>query len=826
MKKTNTASSQGNTSHRRPILAALVASALAAPSAHAATVDWTGAGGNTSWQTPANWSSTPSLPGAGDDVNIGPVPLVVFGASGNPIASIQSLASDAIDFRLQGGTLSIAESSFIANLTRTGGTLGGTGTVTAAQSSLTGGIFKDAGSLILGGNGTHAIGGSAVSLDGGRIVRNNGTLKFDSGALSNLAVNLNTGGSQTGSGKLENYGTTGFVTYLNRQTSFVASNNGATDDGTSASFDNFGTLNKSGTGTVVFNVAFNNSGTVNLSADAQYGNTYGNFQLDRGSSHATGSLLTGTGQIMLSGGTHTLASGSTVTIEKLQTFGSATFTLLAGADFRPNVFLHSANGTTTIQVGAGFAPTSFEMANGTVDFLTGSITLPAATKFSSGTLRGTGTLTANNATVLGGTFKDAGTLVLQGNTSFGSAGITIDSGRTLRNQGTATFDSGPSVNWVANLNPTGISANSGYLVNEGVLEFKTYLNRTHTIVAANNIASAIFDNESGALVKKRGDGSITLGVTTNNRGTIDVGAGYSPYGINFYGGKLDHQSGGVLTGTGGILLQVSGSSFRSGSTTTIENIYVWGATTIESGAQFDPKNLYIRGGHTVTRTGSDPMIWRTQSLQADGKLLLPMDVPLVLQGGQLLGAGSVEMTNWVNASQAAVDVRGATINPGGGNLSIGDFYAGTLGIVGGLRMAANSNTEIDFIYQGGALTNPLVAVDKIAVSGNAEIGGVLTLELGTNLSAANLQGRSFVILTSKQLSGTYSHIAGIGNWGNNGYAVDYFDSADADTLIDSVRITFNNIPLPPPPVPEPETYALMLAGLALIRLRAKRRSTP
>lgn len=559
MKQPATATPQAISFHRKHLLAILAASLAGAPT-YAVTIDWTGTGGTTSWQTPGNWSSSPALPDASDDVVIGNVPLVVFGASGSPSATIQSLTSEAVDFRMQGGTLSVANASFVARLTQ-----------------------------------------------------------------------------------------------------------------------------------------------------------------------------------------------------------------------------------------------------------------------SSGTLRGTGTLTVNDAAVLAGTFKDAGTLVFKGDTSVGGGGITIDSGRTLRNEGAATFDSGPSVNWVANLNPTGISANSGHLVNTGVFDFKTYLNRTHTIVAANNIASATFDNESGALLAKHGDGSITMGVTMNNRGTIDVGAGYSPYGINFYGGKLDHQSGGVLGGTGGILLQVNGSTFRAGSQTTIETVYVWGETSVESGAQFDPKNLYIRGAHTVTRTGNEPMIWRTQALQADGRLLLPMDVPLVLQSGQLLGAGSVEMTSFANASQPAVDVRGATLNPGGGNLSIGDFYAGTLSIVGGLRMASNSSTEIDFIYQGGALTNPVVAVDKIAVSGNAEIGGVLTVELGANLSAANLQGRSFVILTSKQLTGTYSHIAGIGNWGSNGYAVDYFDSADADNLIDSVRITFNSMPLPPPPVPEPETYALMLAGLAMVGWRARRR---
>lgn len=814
------------------LASALSAWAATAP-AQAATVTWTGGGANTKWKTVANWDSNPVLPGAADDAVIGAVATVLYDNTAPSATTVQSLTSQAAQFNFTGGTLVINGASFLDQLTQSGGLLDGAGTVGVAQGQINGGSFAGSGILELAAGGTHSFGGGGINLDGGRVLRNAGTATFNSGASVNWAGNLNSGASQAGSGRFENTGTLNFTTYLNRISSFAASNNGAADNGSTASFDNSGTVNKTGPGSIIYYVKLNNTGTLNLSADATYGNTYGGTQVDKGSTHGAGSWLTGTGQIMFSGGDNTFQNGAVADIAKLETFGTGNLILENGADFRPGLFVQRANsGTTTVKAGSNFAPTSFEMTGGTLDLQGNSLTLADGSKLTGGYLRGTGTVTVKNATLGGTNAKDAGTLLLAANSTHTlNAGFTADGGRVIRNAGTANFDTAGNnasvdLNSPLSVNQTG----SGRFENTGTLNFTTYLNRTTTFAASNNGAadngtSASFDNTG--TVKMTGDGSVTMGVRMNNRGTLNVAkaaSGYNIYGMNFYGGLLDHQSGGLLTGSGGVLLQ-SNDVFRAGSKTNIETIHVWGYTTIEDGAQFNPKNLRIRGGnYSVTKTGVDSLVWNTNTLAVDGSLNVAQNAPLILAKGRLTGQGTVAMQNAATATTPALVVKaGATLAPGiTYEVDNTDWTGATLSVTGGLVLETGSDFEVDLFYGGGALTNPLVAQDKLAVSGEATLAGQLIIELNPQLEAQNLQGRSFVILTSQRLYGQFDHVAGLGAWNNHGYAVEYFDSGDADAFADSVRITFNANPVSAP-VPEPETWVLMLAGLGLVGFAARRR---
>lgn len=813
------------------LASALSAWAATAP-AQAATVTWTGGGANTKWKTVANWDSNPALPGAADDAVIGAVATVLYDNTAPSATTVQSLTSQAAQFNFTGGTLVINGASFLDQLTQSGGLLDGAGTVGVAQAQINGGSFAGSGILELAAGGNHGFGGSGLNLDGGRVLRNAGTATFNSGASVNWAGNLNTGASQAGSGRFENTGTLNFTTYLNRSTTFSASYNGTTDSGSDASFDNSGTVNKTGPGSIIYSVKLNNTGTLNLSADTTYGNTYGGTQVGNGSTHGTGSYLTGTGKIMLSGGANTFQNGAVVDIAKLETFGTGGMTLESGADFRPGLFVQGASGgTTTVKAGAIFAPTSFEFTGGNLDFEASNRTLPDGSKLAGGYLRGTGTVTVKNATLGATSAKDAGTLLLAANSTHTlNAGFAADGGRVIRNAGTANFDAGAN-NVSVDLNsPLSVrQAGSGRFENAGTLNLITYLNRAISFVASNNGAadngaSASFDNTG--TVKMTGDGSVTMGVRMNNRGTLNVAkaaSGFNIYGMNFYGGLLDHQSGGVLTGTGSVLLRYN-DVFRGGSKTNIEMIHVWGDTTIEDGAQFNPKNLRIRGGnYSVTKTGADSLVWNTNTLAADGTLNVAQNAPLVLAKGRLTGQGTVAMQNAATATTPTLVVKaGATLAPGITYDDNTDWTGATLSVTGGLVLETGSDFEVDLFYGGGALTNPLVAQDKLAVSGEATLAGQLIIELNPQLEAQNLQGRSFVILTSQRLYGQFDHVAGLGAWNNHGYAVEYFDSGDADAFADSVRITFNANPVSAP-VPEPETWALMLAGLGLVGFAARRR---
>lgn len=103
-----------------------------------ATVTWTGAGGTPNWALGANWDSG-DVPQPGDDVIIGPVPLVVFDAAAGSV-NLNTLTVNS-PFTITGGSLTMSQSaSFAQPVTQSGGTLGGPGLMTFTSGlSMTGG---------------------------------------------------------------------------------------------------------------------------------------------------------------------------------------------------------------------------------------------------------------------------------------------------------------------------------------------------------------------------------------------------------------------------------------------------------------------------------------------------------------------------------------------------------------------------------------------------------------------------------------------------------------------------------------------------------------
>lgn len=90
--------------------------------ARAATVSWTGGGGDNLWNTPANWSGG-NIPGPGDDViiNVAGSPVIVLDSVGATVRSIQCAES----FRLENNSLSLTggNSSFTGPVNVTAGSL-------------------------------------------------------------------------------------------------------------------------------------------------------------------------------------------------------------------------------------------------------------------------------------------------------------------------------------------------------------------------------------------------------------------------------------------------------------------------------------------------------------------------------------------------------------------------------------------------------------------------------------------------------------------------------------------------------------------------------
>ncbi len=168
---------------------ALSIAGLAGP-VSAAAVNWT-PNADGFWDIATNWSSTPALPGAADDVTLDVAGLVtITHRSGtttiNSLTSQENLVvsggsltvsnafTNAANTTLSGGNLLLNGVSTLASLTQSLGTLSGSGVVTVSgASSWTGGAQSGSGStqfdgaLSLSGNGTKSITGTrTVTLNG------------------------------------------------------------------------------------------------------------------------------------------------------------------------------------------------------------------------------------------------------------------------------------------------------------------------------------------------------------------------------------------------------------------------------------------------------------------------------------------------------------------------------------------------------------------------------------------------------------------------------------------------------------------------------------
>ena len=294
----------------------------------ASTASWSGPSTG-DWATAANWSSG-VLPGVNDDVTI-PSGVTVTHSGGTD--SVHSLTAQG-SLVLSGGSLSLAASSFVTALTQTGGTLTGAGNLTVSAFSWTGGIQAGTGSTTISGGNLDSsasvlvVQGRAMSVTGPVQWNGGNALQLDSGAVWSVA---SSGG-------------------------FMVQGNGTVTAATgTGTFQNAGTFSSFGSVTFISPVAFNNTGTVTiqsgtltLSAGTNSGtiNVSGGVTLNFAGSYtlAAGSDITGSGAVVFSAGTTTIAGY----------IGVSTITIQAGARITGAATLSGAlTNAGTIDVGGG-----------------------------------------------------------------------------------------------------------------------------------------------------------------------------------------------------------------------------------------------------------------------------------------------------------------------------------------------------------------------------------------------------------------------------------------------------------------------------------------
>ncbi|MGH9456052.1 MAG: beta strand repeat-containing protein, partial [Thermoanaerobaculia bacterium] len=446
---------------------------------------------------------------------------------------------------LSGATLSIDApvTTAATNFAFSSGTLTGPGALTVTSGfTWTGGTMSGTGTTSIDPTGSLAISGSSSKTINTRTIQNAGL-----GTWSGTGWIFGSGGAV-----LENAGT------------FDASAE-ATFTYSCCSippmFDNLagGSFIRSGTGTTTFQsgALFNNGGSVSViggTLTLEAGTSPGSFDA------AAGAVLTFSGS-----GIHTLSG--TMTGAGTIAFSGITANITAA---------YTVAGLTRITGGTA----NFNSAASLTDLdLTG------------GTLGGTGNLdVSGNATWTGGTIAGSGTVTFGPGSTFALSGSTkILTGRTVRNEGTATWS---GTGWI-------FGSGGGILQNAGTFDASAEAAFTYSCCSS----PPTFDNVAGGSFIRSGTGTTSFqsGALFNNAGSVAVIGGT----LAFAGSPFVQTAGTFTIGAGTAVTTTSTFDLQGGlllgDGTIVGDVLNSGAT-VSPGAS--PGVLTIDGDYAQGSSGS------------------------------------------------------------------------------------------------------------------------------------------------------------------------------------------------------------------------------
>jgi hypothetical protein len=612
----------------------LFSALLAAAPAGAATKTWDGGGGNTSWNTAANWNPD-GVPGASDDVIIdvpGDISITYSGATTTilSLSSTESLAISSGSLTVSGamsvsgslsvassGTLNLNGSSTAGSLSQTGGTLGGSGTLTVSGAlSWTGGTMS----------GT----GTTVSASGGTA-----TVTVPSGSSSALSRALELRGSSS----LASTGTTTAVLSVNSPGLLRVAPGGTLDVSGVVSLGNSvgspgsvsveGTLGKSGTGTVTVSVGLSNSGVVQVNG--------GTLNLSRGGTQS-GSFAIASGTRLQVSGTHSFGTSSTVS-------GEGIFEVTGGTS--------TCSGTVSGAV---------SITGGTLN-LNGSSTA-GSLSLTGGTLGGSGTLTVSGAmSWTGGVMHDTGRTTVLGAASISTNVGGLNGSRQLELAAESTLFAGnesPASMYVASSAKLRVLVGGVFTLSGGV-EINGNGNSREVINA-------------GTLLKS-GAGTGTISIPFTNSGTVEVGGGtLSLTSIPQFSSNALSGGSWVVSGTGTLSIPGGAGSLRTlagDATVTLDGgasafPAVSGLTTIGSGCRFK-----LSGGRdfAVTPVGG--------TLSNQGEFVLGAASDLNVTGNLVQAATGMLATTLGSSADSPLAVTGAVTAGGGLSVSYAPGFGPT-----------------------------------------------------------------------------------------------------------------------------------------------------
>ena len=675
-------------------------------------------------------------------------------ASTETVASLSLSGSTALNRATLGGSGTLVAASYSMNFADTVAAAAlGAGTLTATGSSLLGGSFG--GNLIVGG-------GTLTLASAGRLADPAATVTVQGGATLAPSGTENVG-SLTLAGTLAGAGRVNASAHT-LQTGAVVD---AVLGGGAATVTGDATLNGAAQLT---SLAVNSGATLTLGGNqtvgslALDGGLAGGFTLTAtaytlsGSANVAAATSLGAGTLAVIGGNSTLAGTSAAAIVNVD---SGTLTLASPG-------LLASNAVVSVATPAALA-------------LTGNQTLQQL--ILSGTLAGTGTLTATNATGYvfnGGTANAAlgsGALSVAGNSTLGASAavgsVGVGTGGTLTIGAGGGFSAAPAVTIAAGgmLNLAS-SPTFGSLAGSGTLGLASFT------LTTGNADNSIFDgiitgSGSGGLVKQ-GSGVFTLGGSPGYGGSTTVNAG-----------TLALQGTNVLP-DGSAVTVASGATLALNGADTVASLALAG--TLSGSGTLSAGNYTLAAGATTTANAN----LGAGTLTINGNSTL---AGAAAAGTVNIDAGTLTLASADRlADGAAVTVAGGATLALGGSDTIGSLtLAGTLAGSGQTLTATTAN------LQAGAAVNANLAGTTLNVGGNATLtgssgatavnvtAGTLTLagaeRLNNNANLLVANGAT-LLLGGTETVGTLTLAGTLGNPGRLLNATSYTLQTGASVLAD------------------------------------------
>ncbi|RZJ10671.1 MAG: PEP-CTERM sorting domain-containing protein [Rubrivivax sp.] len=581
-----------------------------------------------------------------------------------------------------------------------------------------------------------------------------------------------------------------------------------------------GTLANAGTMTASDHLYFNPGTTVVNNGVYQFANDAGLYNNGGAGSFINSGMLakvggTGDSHVSISG----FSNGATGVID-VQT-GRLVFD--NGASFAGGTRIQGA-GSVTVTAGATFGG---NLATANNLYLSGgavtanNVVASGDVHWTSGTLGGSWQTASGSAlNIVGGSYKYVGGTLTNAGTMNASDHLYFNPGTAIVNNGRFQFanDAG-----LYNNGGTGSFANNGTLAKMGGT------GDSHVSISgfSNNPGGAI-DVQAGRIVFDNGV-ILNGGSTLSGSGSILVTNGASIAGnlatannLYFSGGTATashvvasggaHWTSGTMSGqwqsAAGSALSIEGGSYKyaaglklAGRSVATDHVYAYGSDALANDGRYEFANdSGIYGGGDVVNNGRIVKAGGTGTSDLSNTALLNLGT-LESQTGALRLPDNFTNAGTIQGG-ATVQVNGTLTN--NGHLMPGsDAAVGTLTLAGGLSQSAGGT--LDIRLASASLS------DMLLVTGSAAIGGS-TLALSCFSCALNA-GDAFLLLDSSgALTGTFGGVTTSGFGSGFAYAIDY-------THTNQVWLSVTNVGA----VPEPSSYAMLLAGVAILGWLARRR---